>query len=279
MRVKHSLLLIVLVLTGGVNLSTSAQVASSGVGKGHPLIIAHRGGAKESTENTIPAFQRAFRIGADGIETDIQLTKDGVVIIYHDDKWGRVEAGAASERLISDMPFSEIASHNLVAVGDDRGGRRVPTLEDSLKALDRGLLNIELKTGARFDELVDKTIGILKNYQGIDRVVLEAPDLDTSKKLRAALGPNLKLHINPAYDRSVPFETSLEGVLKFKPHSISVSYRRLSYDIVEQAHKAGVEVWVWTVDKPEIAQAMSLLGVDAIKTDVPSTMLKLFKRT
>lgn len=278
MRIKTACFLVLCVLAAVIDFSGNAQVAPLRSRTGHPLIIAHRGGAKESTENTIPTFQRAIRIGADGIETDIRLTKDGVVIIYHDDKWGRVEAGAAGDRLISDMSFSEIASHRLIPVGEDRGGSKVPKLTDTLKALDNGLLNIELKSCERFDELVDKTIEIMRNFKGIDRVVLEAPDLKTARKLRDGLGLTLKLHINPGYNRDVPYEDSLAEVLKFKPHSISVSYKKLSYDIVDQAHKAGVEVWVWTVDSREIAQAMTLLGVDAIKTDVPSTMLNLLKR-
>ena len=279
MRVKLLLLLVSLLLITCGDLSSASQAPIHTAKSTRPLIIAHRGGAKESTENTILAFQRAVRIGADGIETDLRLTKDGMVIIYHDDKWGRVEVGKAGDRLISDMSFSEINSRGLRPVGDDQGGRTVPTLEDTLKSLDKGLLNIELKSGERFDELVDKTIEILKPFGGIDRVVLEPPDLRTARKFREALGANLKLHINPAYNRDVPFEDSLAEVLKFKPHSISVSYKRLNYDIIDQAHKAGVEVWVWTVDVPQIAQAMTLLGVDAIKTDVPSTMLKLLKRT
>ncbi|HEX8088438.1 MAG TPA: glycerophosphodiester phosphodiesterase family protein [Blastocatellia bacterium] len=245
-----------------------------------PLIIAHRGGAHESTENTIGAFQRAVMVGADGIETDIRLTRDGVIVIYHDEYFGRVEGLAAAQRtrLISDMTYSELSRQTLVPVGEDRGGRRVPTLDDLLSGVKTALLNIELKRGARFAELVNKTAGSLKNFTELDRVVLESPDLGTAEKLRAALGPRLKLHINPGYDDSVPYMASLERVLKFKPHSISVSYKKLSREIVELAHKAGVEVWVWTVDSPEIAQAMRLLGVDAIKTDAPAALLELFEK-
>ena len=71
----------------------------------------------------------------------------------------------------------------------------------------------------------------------------------------------------------------MKRVIAFKPHSLSVSYKKLSWEIVDLAHKAGVEVWVWTVDQPAIAQAMALLGVDAIKTDLPTTMLKQFNRS
>jgi glycerophosphoryl diester phosphodiesterase len=246
----------------------------------HPLVIAHRGGARESTENTIGAFQRAVKIGAGGIETDIRLTRDGVIVVYHDEYFGRVEglAPAARTRLVSDMTYSELSRQTLIPVGEDRGGRRVPTLDELLSSVRSALLNIELKRGARFSELVDKTIASLKNFSELDRVVLEAPDLTTAEKLRTALGPRLKLHINPGYDESVPYMVSLERVLKFKPHSISVSYKKLSREIVELAHKAGVEVWVWTVDSPDIAEAMRLLGVDAIKTDIPTRLLEIFRK-
>ena len=244
-----------------------------------PMVIAHRGGALESTENTIAAFQRAVKIGAAGIETDIRLTRDGVVVVYHDEYFGRVEGLPERQRtrLISDLTYSEITAQTLIPVGDDNGSRRVPTLNDLFTNVGAGLLNIELKRGARFDELVNKTIVALKSCRALDRVVLETPNLETAEKFRDAIGPRLKLHINPGYEGSVPFLQSLERVLKFKPHSVSVSYRKLSHEIVELAHKSGVEVWVWTVNSPEIAQAMALLGVDAVKTDRPSALLDLFR--
>ncbi|MFT8131078.1 hypothetical protein, partial [Salmonella enterica] len=78
----------------------------------------------------------------------------------------------------------------------------------------------------KFDDLVDKTIAILKNSPVLDRVVLEAPDLKTSEKLRKELGVGLKLHLNPGYDTTVSYQESLDKVLKFKPHSISVYYKK-----------------------------------------------------
>jgi glycerophosphoryl diester phosphodiesterase len=255
-----------------------ALIQNSNIEPHQPKVIAHRGGALESTENTIGAFQRAVKIGADGIETDIRLTRDGVVVVYHDDYFGRVEGLPERQRtrLISELTYSEVSAQTLIPVGDDNGTRRVPTLNDLLGHVKSTLLNIELKRCAKFDELVNKTITALKGFNELDRVVLETPDLETAQKVRAAIGPALKLHINPGYDDSVPYSQALEKVLKFKPHSVSVSFKKLSREIVELAHKAGVEVWVWTVNSPNIAQAMALLGVDAIKTDCPSVLKGLF---
>lgn len=263
--------------------SASAQVRDAApltLSGSRALVIAHRGGAKEATENTIGAFERAIRIGADGIETDLRLTRDGVAVVYHDEKFGRVEGlpEAQRSRPVAEMTYAEMSQQSLVPVGEDTGGSRVPTLSDLLADVRSGLLNIELKRGPNFDELVNKTIAALKDFRRLDRIVLEPPDLKTADKLRSALGPRLKLQINPGGDGDAPYETALERALKFKPHSISVSYKKLSWEIVDLAHKAGVEVWVYTVDSPDIARAMTLLGVDAIKTDSPTMLLGLLKR-
>jgi len=273
-------LVVAFIVTSSSFRSHAYSTAQNGGSDHKPMVIAHRGGALESTENTIGAFQRAVKIGASGIETDIRLTKDGVVVVYHDDYFGRVEGLPERQRtrLISDMTYSELSGQTLIPVGDDNGTRRVPTLADLLANVKTVLLNIELKRCAKFDELVNKTIAQLKSFPEIDRVVLEIPDLDTARKVREALGPRMKLHINPGYDNSIPYEQSLERVLKFRPHSVSVSYRKLSYEIVELAHKSGVEVWVWTVNSSEIAQAMAFLGADAIKTDQPTSLIRLFSR-
>ncbi len=273
------LALLMLLFGGGAGAQSSPGNFRSAAGDSGPLVIAHRGGAQESTENTIGAFQRAVKIGADGIETDIRLTRDGVIVVYHDQYFGRVEGLAPPQRtrLVSDLTYSELSKDTLVPVGEDTGVRRVPTLDDLLANVKTGLLNIEIKQGARFDELIKKTIATLKRFPELDRVVLEPHGMRTPQKLRAALGPRLKLQINPDFGDSVPYDVALKQVLKFKPHSISVSYKKFSREIVEQAHEAGVEVWVWTVNSPDIAEAMRLLGADAIKTDRPSALMKLFE--
>lgn len=275
-----ALILLLQIALSASALRESAATVAAQSQPGRPLIIAHRGGAQESTENTIGAFQRAAKIGADGIETDIRLTRDGVVVVYHDDYFGRVEGLAPTQRtrLVSDLTYSELSKSTLVPVGEDTGGRRVPTLDELLGNVRRVLLNIEIKPCGRCDEMLKKTVTALKDSPELDRVVLEAHGMELAEKLRAAIGPRLKLQINPDFGASVPYNVSLKQVLKFKPHSISVSYKKFSREIVEEAHEAGVEVWVWTVNSTDIAEAMRLLGADAIKTDKPTLLLDMRRR-
>lgn len=265
-----------LILCVGLVNHSRAQV----VYKDHPLVIAHRGGSKEATENTIEAFQRAARIGADGNEMDIRLTRDGVIVVYHDDNFGRVEGLPRPQqtRPIADMTYAELQASPIEPKGGDTGKRFAPTLQDVLAKVKTGLLNIELKRCPKFDELVEKTIAVLKTSPELDRVVLEPPDVKTAEKLREGLGTRLKLHINPANDSSIPFQESLEKILKFKPHSLSINYKKISLELIEKAHAAGVEVWAWTLDSPEIAQALGIMRVDAIKTDTPTALLNIFNK-
>jgi glycerophosphoryl diester phosphodiesterase len=276
LKLSCRLLIALLALPACFSIPSPAQVTF----KDHPLVIAHRGGSKEATENTVEAFQRAARLGADGNEMDIRLTRDGVIVVYHDDIFGRVEGlpRPLQTRLIADMTYAELQASPIEPKGGDTGKRYAPTLQDVLTKVKTGLLNIELKRCPKFDDLVDKTIAVLKASPEIDRIVLETPDLKTAEKLREALGPRLKLHINPGYDTSVPFLEAVEKVLKFKPHSLSVYYKKISLELVERAHAAGVEVWAWTLDAPEIAQALGLLRVDAIKTDTPTALINIFSR-
>jgi glycerophosphoryl diester phosphodiesterase len=246
-----------------------AAFATATFAQPKPSIIAHRGGAKEFTENTVEAFLRAIKIGAVGIETDLRLTKDGEVVIYHDDNIGRVEGLPLGKKgpLVAEVTYAEMRAKPLRPSGEDQGGRYIPTFREVLDKVSAGLLNVELKRGPRFDELVEQTIAILKNHPALDRIVLEPPDIATAQKFRAVFG-----------DSSLPYEASVKKVLAFKPHSLSISYKKLSWEIVDLAHKAGVEVWVWTVDDPDIARAVALLGADAIKTDKPTLLLEMFRQ-
>jgi glycerophosphoryl diester phosphodiesterase len=176
------------------------------------------------------------------------------------------------------MTYAELQASPIEPKGGDTGKPFAPTLQDVLAKVKTGLLNIELKRCPKFDELVEKTIAVLKTSPELDRVVLEPPDVKTAEKLREGLGSRLKLHINPANDSSMPFQESLEKILKFKPHSLSINYKKISLELIEKAHAAGVEVWAWTLDSPEIAQALGILHVDAIKTDTPTVLLNLFTK-
>lgn len=260
----------------GAEAQKSARVGSS---TSRPLIIAHRGGAAEFTENTLAAFSRALRLGADGIESDLRLTVDDVVVLYHDEFTGRVEGlgEGGPKKKVSELEYAELSRRQLPAFGEDPGGEKIPTLRQLLAANLEGILNLELKRGDRFDRLVEKSVEILKDFPNLERIVLEPPDLETAVRLRNAVGEGLKLQLNPANVQGLDFEAAFQRILEFQPHSVSISHRKVSRQLVSRAHAAGVEVWVWTVDEPDVVETMLEIQVDAIKTDRPSLLLKMLR--
>src|SRR5262249_20708630 len=96
--------------------------------------------------------------------------------------------------------------------------------------------------------------------------------------LRDGLGTRLKLHINPGNDTSMPFQESLEKILKFKPHSLSINYKKVSLELIKKANAAEVEAWPWTLTSPEMPQGLAVMHVDAIKTDTPTALLNVFNK-
>jgi glycerophosphoryl diester phosphodiesterase len=119
----------------------------------NPLVWAHRGASGSAPENTLAAFKMAAEMGADGVELDIQKTRDGVIVVCHDEKVDRTSNGSG---WIKDFSFDEIRKLDFCNGNQEYEGIRIPTMEEVLDLLaDTGLtINIELKTGIIFYEKI-----------------------------------------------------------------------------------------------------------------------------
>lgn len=207
-------------------------------------IFAHRGAASTYPENTMIAFNEAERIGADGIELDVQLSKDGEVVVIHDEKLNRTTNGKG---YVKDFSLKELqtldASHSFFY---QTGAVTIPTLDEVLTMLLRNslLLNIELKNGiVDYPGLEEKVIKLVHQYGLQDRIILSsfnhyslvhcyrlAPHIETAPIYRdglfkpwvyaqaigaKALHPNIKV----APDKVI-MEAMEEGV-KVRPYTIN----------------------------------------------------------
>jgi glycerophosphoryl diester phosphodiesterase len=231
-----------------------------------PIPFAHRGGASDAPENTMPAFEYAVGLGYRYIETDVQVTADGVLVAFHDDD---LERTCGRPGKISELPW------NVVSTARVRGEAPIPLLEDLLGAWPDLRVNIDCKT----DAAVRALASVLKRHDALDRVCVGAFSDRRVARLRAELGPELCTALGPRSVASLRFARPrrLPGATAQVPIArggITVTDRRF----VERAHSLGIAVHVWTVDEPTEIERLLDLGVDGIMTDRPAVLREVLER-
>lgn len=138
-------------------------------------IIAHRGSTGTHPENTMPAFEEAYRVGADGIELDVQMTKDGALVIIHDERIDRTSNGKGwvKDFTLEELRQLDFGTHH----SDAFAGTKIPTLEEVLEWVvpTQLHLHIELKNGVvRYDGLEDRVVEWVHHYELVERVTISS---------------------------------------------------------------------------------------------------------
>jgi len=219
--------------------------------------VAHRGTPRELMENTLPGFLRALDRGADAVELDAHVTKDGVVVVHHD-----AEAGTPA-RLIAGTQWNELA---LIDLG---GGARIPRLDDVLQVLgDRGTIYVELKGR----DIEDAVIPVCRHFGR--RFALHSFDLDAMTRV-AQKAPDLPRGILLDQDIAHPAEALREAANRIGPRDVWPHWSLVDEAFVRAAHDLGTRVVVWTVNSRSAAIALVALGVDAICSDDLRLLAKL----
>ncbi len=240
-------------------------------------VISHRGANQVAPQNTIEAFKKSIEIGCDGFETDIHLTKDGIPVVCHNFTIDETSNGVGA---IKDMTLEELRQYDFGSYkGEEFKGVKIPTLDEFLEvSASMGskmkVLDIELKSehfGQAGTELAEKTIDAVKNHGLFDKLLISSFDpallvvckkIDKNCKTGILYSPNqlISLKIAP---RPVSFAKEI-GADALHPYYMLVT--RL---YVERAHRAGLQVNPWTVNKDTNAKHLINLGVDGIITDDP----------
>jgi glycerophosphoryl diester phosphodiesterase len=222
-----------------------------------PLPFAHRGGASDAPENTMQAFEYAVGLGYRYLETDVQVTADGVLVAFHDNDLQRT-CGRPGK--ISELPWSEVSK----ALVD--GKAPIPLLDDLLGAWPDVRVNIDCKTAPAIDPLVAS----LRRTNSLKKVCVAAFSDSRLKRLRKAVGAELCSSLGPIELALLKFgflhhPAGLAAQVPVKEGPLTVVNRAF----VERSHRRGVQVHVWTIDDaPEIERLLDL-GVDGVMTDRP----------
>ena len=239
---------------------------SLNTGMGLPMMMAHRGYSAAAPENTIEALQAAVDIGVQSVEFDVQMTKDGEIILLHDDSLDRTTGYHAK---IWNVTYDEIkdldASVGFRAeTGTDFPETRIPTLDAALKAVkDSGLYcNIEIKRTGHDDGIEAKTVQIIRENDFLDQCDVTSQDYSTLEAVRAA-DPD----VLTAYTTVIGLG-DIENLEAADIISIQESFA--TYDEVQRLHASGKRVFVWTINDEDAMEKLISLNVDAILTNDPS---------
>ena len=229
-----------------------------------PLVIAHRGASAHRPQNTLPAFELAVAQRADMIETDLHRTSDGAIVITHD------------EDLTGLGGVGEIAGATLAEIRalDAGGGERVPTLDEILDRFGPQLpFNLELKraTDTDYEGLEAQALAAV-NARGLLARTLWSSFYDSVLGRLRTLAPDarLALLISSRYPNRI-----LERARELGAEAINPEAGIVSAALVDDAHAAGLAVYVFTVDDLTEMQRLLALGVDGLFTNHPDRMRAL----
>jgi glycerophosphoryl diester phosphodiesterase len=244
-----------------------------------PLVYAHRGGAKLRPENTVPAFDHGLSVGADGIEFDVHLSRDGVVVIHHDATLERTTNGRGP---VASFTADELAGldagYNFAGFSGQAGG--VPTLREVLRRYPGAAMIIELKVNTA--ELAHRTIDDVRAAGAVDRVALGSFG---TRVLRAARAyePRIRTGSSREETRLALYRSWVRWPVRhpsydeFQVPEWAGSTRVVSPRFVRYAHEAGCPVKVWTVDAEADMRRLLSWGVDAIISDRPDVAVRVVK--
>ncbi len=235
-----------------------------------PIAFAHQGGANEFPENTMKAFAGSVAMGYRYLETDLQLTSDNVLVIFHDETLDRATDSTGT---IANLPWSVVKEAKV------NGTEPISRLEDVFEAFPDVRFNIEPKT----DRGVDPFIDAIKRTGAIDRICCGSFSGSRLKKLRKALGPGLCTGMGVAetarlrFASWIPIGAVAKALGRVPAACAQEPPKKSVVPIIDRrfvtfAHDIGLKVHAWTIDDAGEMNRLLDLGVDGVMTDSPSVL-------
>lgn len=241
---------------------------------GSLLKIGHRGASGTTPELTRAAFLRALELGVDMIEIDIQLTKDGYLVVIHDHELERTTNGRGAVR---DHTLAELKQLDAGAWFDQSfAGETILTLEEVIEIVGRrAMLNVEVKSPpGDWSNTALKTVAVLTHAGILGTTVLSCFQMQALEKVRE-LSPAARIGVlwhQPEFDDAWRWAREL-AAWSFHPWS-----KVLTAEGVAEAHQRGLRVLTWTVNDPEEIGQVAAMGVDGIMSDFPERLLQAGRR-
>ena len=232
-------------------------------------VTAHRGFSRKAPENTLPAFQAALDCGADFIELDVQLTKDGELVVIHDDKLDRTTDGKGYVKNYTYAELMELSAGSWFGKENEFDDVKIPLLSEVLDLIKKDImLNIEIKKSGNPKATAEKVVELVEEYGVVNSCYVTSFSYPALKKVKQ-LNPKIKT----AFIANLATATSYAQLPYID--AVSMNYLFVNQSVVNTAHHHGKRVFVWTVDRQGEMQKMMALGVDNIITDCPDKALEV----
>ncbi|NLP35454.1 MAG: glycerophosphodiester phosphodiesterase [Clostridiales bacterium] len=229
-------------------------------------VIAHRGYSGKFPENTMLAFKKAYKAGADGIELDVQMTKDRKLVIIHDEFIDRVTDGTG---LVRDFTFEELQKFNVnKKFGDKHGFNPIPSFEEYLSWVKNKMIttNIELKTAKYYyEDLEEKVVDMIRTYELENKVMFSSfnhVSLIRCKELIPEI-PCGVLTLKGGLGNAGYFAN------KYQLEYYHPDFRGLTDELVQNCKEYGIKLNVWTVNNEEGLQKLYDWDCDGVITNYP----------
>jgi glycerophosphoryl diester phosphodiesterase len=231
------------------------------------LNIAHRGAAALAPENTMAAFAMAVELGADAIELDLHVSRDGELVVIHDSTLDRTTDGEGPVHARSLQELKQLDAGRWF--GESFAGQRIPTLAEVLDRFSGKVpLALEIKAGsAFFPGIEERVVSVLHEHQVVSRVAVASFDHHALLRLKD-LEPGLRTGA-----LLVGRPVSMSAVAgPSKADAMAIEFSLVTKTEVDACRAAGLQLVVWVVNEPAQMRYFIDLGVNGIITDSPDLL-------
>ena len=250
-----------------------------------PIAFAHRGGRGQAPENTLPAFEAAIALGYRYLETDVHLTRDGVLVVFHDPRLDRITDRTGA---IADLDMADVEAADAGSAFSPDGGRtfpfrgrgvRVPRLEELLVRWPEARVNIDPKS----DRCVLPLVNLIERLGAWDRVCIGSFSDRRLRRIRALSGRRACTSMGPHAVRLAGGVAAVGWMPRQGADCVQVPLRSgririVTPRFVAAAHRAGLPLHVWTVNDEATMRELLNLGVDGIMSDELHLLRRVFDR-
>lgn len=232
--------------------------------------FAHRGFSGKYPENTMLAFEKALEVGVDGIELDVQLSKDNEIVIIHDETIDRTSNGKG---FVKDFTLEELSLYDASYIFKNIGFNKIPTLREYFGLIKNKniITNIELKNSVmNYIDLEEKVLELIKEFKLENNVIVSSFNHYSILKFKK-LAPNIKC--------GLLVEGSLinagEYTFKNKVECFHPNFSTLNNITIEELKKNNIEINTWTVNKKEDIKYLISKNIDGIISNYPDLVKEL----